>query len=373
MTEENLVRQNGRATDLWALKVLWSMLPLYLLMAGAVAAGLLSMAWQTWQVLVVVGLAAMAVPTFAYWRGLQGWPMRYLTVTALLLNVLVVSRQMPDTSGTQWPLWLVPVAMTLGYADTKLTALSSGLAAVGAGVSTWLRYTGAASTKLDMVTGQSVIMLFLLLVLIAVTIKVRQLNEQNLRQAHEQARGARQLQQVVAQAALTATALSAAAARLDHGSREARARLEGSFKPLVEQLEQGWREQVGALGQITATLQQQVQAIGQIAAGAEDQARETTHSFQLTREMTVALQEVAEYAAQVNESSEEAAARADNGARAVEQTLAGIGGLGEAVEEASTTVTQLGALSAQIGQIVETITAIADQTNLLALNAAIEA
>jgi methyl-accepting chemotaxis protein len=362
-----------RSVDRWAVKVLWSMVPLYGLMAVAIAAGAFHMEWSVWAILVGVGLAAIAVPTLALWRGLTGRPMRYLTVTALLANVLIVSVVMPDVSGTQWPLWLVPVVVSLGYADVWLSGLTSTTAAAGAGVSTWIHYTGAVTTKLDMVMGQNVILLFLLFVLIAVAIKMRELTQQNLRWAEEQQQSVQKLSSMVSHAARTADALSAAAGRLDQGSREARTRLESSFRPLVDQLEHGWREQVGALSQITTTIAQQLQAVEQVAAGAENQAKEAGRTVQVTTGMSTALREVAEYAAQMSDSSEEAAERADRGARAVEQTLAGIGGLGEAVQEASATVTQLGSLSAQIGQIVVTITAIADQTNLLALNAAIEA
>lgn len=362
-----------RAVDRWAIKVMWSMLPLYAVLATAILTGVMKMEWEVWLDLVGTGLAAMIVPTLAIWRGLSGKPMRYLTIVALLVNVLFVAWHMPDTNGTQWPLWLVPVALSLVYADVALTVFAGAVALLLAGGSTWLNYKGAATTPLDMVSGQVVIMLFILWVLTAVAIKSRELTRENLRISAEQAESLLRLDTVLKRAGLTSDSLLKAAGELDRGSQEARRRLDGSFRAMVEQMERGWHDQTEALRQITATLGQQSQAIEQIAAGAENQAREVGQTFGVTREMAGALREIAEYAASVDSSSAEATERAEKGATAMEQTLQGMKGLSDAVQEASRTVADLGGLSAQIGHIVETITAIAEQTNLLALNAAIEA
>ncbi|HWI60703.1 MAG TPA: methyl-accepting chemotaxis protein, partial [Symbiobacteriaceae bacterium] len=365
--------EHTRNVDRWAMKVMWSMLPLYAVIALAIVTGLMTMDWMTWLKLVGAGLLAMAVPTFAAWRGLSGQWMRYLTVTALLANVLFVSLLMPDVNGTQWPLWLIPVAMSLAYADVRLTVSASVLSLGLAAASTWIHYTGAASTTLDTVSGQVVINLFILLLLVAVAVKSRELTRENLRRAREQADGLHRLDAIVKKAGQTAESLTRAAAELDRGSQEARGRLEGSFRAMVEQLERGWHDQTSAIKQITATLGQQSLAIEQIAAGAESQAREVGGTLGVTRDMAAALREAAEYAATVDGATGEATQRAEKGAAAMEQTLQGMKGLSDAVQEASRTVSDLGGLSVQIGHILETITAIAEQTNLLALNAAIEA
>ncbi|MDF2629515.1 MAG: methyl-accepting chemotaxis protein [Symbiobacteriaceae bacterium] len=373
MSKTNRVAEHDRAVERWAIKVVWSLLPLYAVLAGAILAGVMSMAWPTMLKLVGAGLVAMAIPTVAFRWGLTGWPMRYLTVTALLANILFVAVLTPDVNGTQWPLWLVPVILSLVFADVTLTTVASLVSLSLAAASTWFNYTGQATSSLDAVSGQIVINLFLLFLTGAVAVKSRDLTRENLRRAAEQEDGLKRLDTVVKKAGLTAEQLIRAAAELGQSSQGARQRLDTSFKVLVDQLDRGWHEQTEAIRQITATLGQQVQAIGQIAAGAENQSREVGQTFTVTRDMAGALREIAEHATSADEASADATERAEQGARAVSQTLQGMQGLSDAVKEAAGTVTDLGGLSAQIGHIVETITAIAEQTNMLALNAAIEA
>jgi methyl-accepting chemotaxis protein len=67
------------------------------------------------------------------------------------------------------------------------------------------------------------------------------------------------------------------------------------------------------------------------------------------------------------------AGAADHGAELMNNAMDKMGGIEQSVSNSAQVVRKLGENSKQIGQIVESISAIADQTNLLALNAAIEA
>jgi len=92
-----------------------------------------------------------------------------------------------------------------------------------------------------------------------------------------------------------------------------------------------------------------------------------------SEEMSATSNDIANNCHLAAESSNEASATAQNGARIVENTILGMGRIADKVRGTAEVVDKLGTRSDQIGEIVATIEDIADQTNLLALNAAIEA
>jgi methyl-accepting chemotaxis protein len=371
MQEVKMTTQT-RDLDLWALKVLWSMLSGFLLMAAMIAAGVLKLTWPFFGMSFVVGIGFAAIPTIAFRLGLQGVVMRYLTVASVTLTILFIASVMPDKE-REWAVWLIPVGMSVAYSDKVLTVITGGLVLLLSSATSWLFLLHPPAIKMELIFNQILILSFVLVVLVAVAAKGGRLWKANLQGAIDQDKTIKRLNGLLQQMGVTIGSLSASAAQLDQGSHQAQNGLDGSFRQLIVQLDQGWQEQVRALREITDTIRQQVQAIDQIAAGAEGQAGEASRSYQVTQEMASSLQEVARYAQTVSASSQDANVRAERGSVALQETLAGITMLGQAVQEASSTVTKLGDLSTQIGQIVETIRLIADQTNLLALNAAIEA
>ncbi|MEM9881316.1 MAG: methyl-accepting chemotaxis protein [Planctomycetota bacterium] len=89
--------------------------------------------------------------------------------------------------------------------------------------------------------------------------------------------------------------------------------------------------------------------------------------------VAAATAEVNRRAADAAASAERSGAMAADGVRVVDETVAGMQAIREAVEASSASVAELGQRGEQIGQVIGVINDIADQTNLLALNAAIEA
>jgi methyl-accepting chemotaxis protein len=122
-----------------------------------------------------------------------------------------------------------------------------------------------------------------------------------------------------------------------------------------------------------AAIAQLNQVIEGIARGAAEQAKQVQATSATATQMAASVVRVAADSENVARISQEARDAAENGARAVRDTVAGMGDIKSAVGEAAETVQELGKLGEQIGTVVETIDDIAEQTNLLALNAAIEA
>jgi methyl-accepting chemotaxis protein len=107
--------------------------------------------------------------------------------------------------------------------------------------------------------------------------------------------------------------------------------------------------------------------------GVEQQDKETNQLTVAIGELNLAADEVAKNAAGAEQAAIEARANAEGGSDVVSQVSSSIKSLAKRVDNAAVVVRQLAEGTQSIGQVSESITAIAEQTNLLALNAAIEA
>jgi len=131
-------------------------------------------------------------------------------------------------------------------------------------------------------------------------------------------------------------------------------------------LSSGADEAASASDQISNSLQE-------IAAGAENSVRQSDSVSATTIQISAAIEEVAANTQSVASNAKQAASSAESGSKEINHAVAQMDSISSTVEKSAQVVKILGERSQEIGQIVETITAIADQTNLLALNAAIEA
>jgi methyl-accepting chemotaxis protein len=141
----------------------------------------------------------------------------------------------------------------------------------------------------------------------------------------------------------------------------------------VQQVARGASEQASTAQDTNQSVEQLLQAIEQVARGAQEQARAVESASATTDQMVTGVERVANNAQAVASASWQTKASAEEGARAVRETVEGMAEIRSVVSSASDKVEELGKLGEKIGAVVETIDDIAEQTNLLALNAAIEA
>ncbi len=98
--------------------------------------------------------------------------------------------------------------------------------------------------------------------------------------------------------------------------------------------------------------------------------RDAEESVQL---MAKSIQEVDSSATQATEVGRRTLVATEQGAQAVRNSIAGMDGIREQIQDTAKRIKRLGESSQEIGEIVDLISDITEQTNVLALNAAIQA
>ena len=151
----------------------------------------------------------------------------------------------------------------------------------------------------------------------------------------------------------------------DEASKDAQAKRDGMLKAAVR-----LEEVAGIVSSASTELSSQIELSEQ---GAAEQAARVTETATAMEEMNSTVLEVARNAGAASEVSSATRERAEQGAQAVQEVVAGI----RTVQETSLALKgDMGKLTENaqaISRIMAVISDIADQTNLLALNAAIEA
>ncbi|HKJ04673.1 MAG TPA: HAMP domain-containing methyl-accepting chemotaxis protein [Geopsychrobacteraceae bacterium] len=128
---------------------------------------------------------------------------------------------------------------------------------------------------------------------------------------------------------------------------------------------------VGVVNEISTSIQQLSDSNEQIDQSIKELYGGAQNTGQATKLLEQATAVIEEGAKLTSQHALEAAAQALDGKAAVQDTIRGISGLQQLIEQAHKAILNLGARSDAIGNIVNVIADVADQTNLLALNAAI--
>ncbi len=111
----------------------------------------------------------------------------------------------------------------------------------------------------------------------------------------------------------------------------------------------------------------------QMSSGAIQQDQEITNTSSAVEQLTVSMKQVSNNAEASAEAARRALDAAEQGNRAVRDTLDGMQRIRSSVQATAKRIKSLGDRSLEISEIVNVINDITEQTNLLALNAAIEA
>ena len=134
---------------------------------------------------------------------------------------------------------------------------------------------------------------------------------------------------------------------------------------------------IGKVKGVTETTTNRIQnltgRIFEVHTGSIVQTDQTTQVATAVEEMSATLRDMAKNSQDLASNAKEVENSALHGGTVVTEAIKGMETLSASIQESARRVSQLGAHSQEIGNIIGVIEDIADQTNLLALNAAIEA
>jgi methyl-accepting chemotaxis protein len=133
------------------------------------------------------------------------------------------------------------------------------------------------------------------------------------------------------------------------------------------------REVGAAVGHIQSSSAQLEAAAAQQVNGGRDQASAMNEITTTISELLITSRQIADSAQRVSKIAEDTETAARTGDATIDQTRASIGTIRSQVDQIVQHMLALGEKSQQIGQVVDLVSELAEQTNILAINATIEA
>lgn len=162
-------------------------------------------------------------------------------------------------------------------------------------------------------------------------------------------------------------------ARFNVSGRDELAGVANSLNDMVSGFEKVVKHVIQSTEQVAQAAEELSAVTEQTAAGVSQQRAETQQVASAMSELSATVREVASNTVAAAEAANQANSEAGDGRGVLQEMVAKVNMLAEAMEDAEQVMTQLQSQSSEIGSVLEVINGIAEQTNLLALNAAIEA
>jgi methyl-accepting chemotaxis protein len=177
---------------------------------------------------------------------------------------------------------------------------------------------------------------------------------------------------VIGEASQSADEVAATSEELSSTSEEISAAA-GQLTKTAEEMSKASQQQSESATSTASSMTQLTAAVDQVAKGAQSQMEAIQVTTEALRESEAALKGVEEMLGAVDQDASQNVKAAVEGRKAVNDLVESMDRVRTTTESASTKISELNQLSADITSIVKVIDDIASQTNLLALNAAIEA
>ncbi len=129
----------------------------------------------------------------------------------------------------------------------------------------------------------------------------------------------------------------------------------------------------GVTDKLASSAAEMLAVSSQVATSASETATSISETTSTVVEVKQTAQLVNEKAVTLLETAHETARIADAGSRAVDETVAGIGRMGEQMNVITDSIVRLSDQTSAIADVIATVNDLAEQSNLLSVNAAIEA